>query len=108
MPRFSDEWVTAVIRIFVLVLTCACICPANAAAAQPKAEARRIADHVAGLTKLDGLFPLYWDDAVAAGLTDGPTAPLTLLSAWFRPHYWMPGRDTIPLPWLKTISAHAR
>ena len=32
-------------------------------------------------------------------LTGGPTAPLTLLSAWFRPHYWMPGRDTIPLPW---------
>jgi len=43
--------------------------------------------------------PLYWDEQLAAELTGGPTAPLTLLSAWFRPHYWMPGRDTIPLPW---------
>jgi hypothetical protein len=43
--------------------------------------------------------PLYWDEQLAAQLTGGPTAPLTLLSAWFRPHYWMPGRDTIPLPW---------
>ena len=43
--------------------------------------------------------PLYWDDQLAQQLTGGPTAPLTLLSAWFRPHYWMPGRDTIPLPW---------
>lgn len=43
--------------------------------------------------------PIYWDDAVARDITGGPTAPLTLLSAWFRPHYWMPGRDTIPLPW---------
>lgn len=43
--------------------------------------------------------PLYWDDRVASELTGGPTAPLTLLSAWFRPHFWMPGRDTNPLPW---------
>jgi uncharacterized protein len=43
--------------------------------------------------------PLYWDERLAAELTGGPTAPLTLLSAWFRPHYWMPGRDVIPLPW---------
>lgn len=43
--------------------------------------------------------PLYWDDAVADELTGGPVAPLTMLSAWFRPHYWMPGRDEIPLPW---------
>jgi len=43
--------------------------------------------------------PLYWDDAVAESLTGGPVAPLTMLSAWFRPHYWMPGRAEIPLPW---------
>lgn len=43
--------------------------------------------------------PLYWDEQVAATLTGGPVAPLTLLSAWFRPHYWIPGRDTMPLPW---------
>lgn len=43
--------------------------------------------------------PIYWDEKLAQELTGGPTAPLTLLSAWFRPHYWMPGRKTIPLPW---------
>ena len=36
--------------------------------------------------------PLYWDDAVAEELTDGPTAPPTMLSVWFRPHHWAPGR----------------
>jgi len=36
--------------------------------------------------------PLYWDDAVAAELTDGITAPPTMLSVWFRPHHWAPGR----------------
>ncbi len=43
--------------------------------------------------------PIYWDEAAIADITGGPTAPLTMLSAWFRPHYWMPGRDAIPLPW---------
>jgi hypothetical protein len=54
--------------------------------------------------------PIYWDDQTAETLTGGPTAPLTLLSAWFRPHHWMPGQDKIPLPWqthfdLKTVLA---
>ena len=53
----------AVIRIFMLVLTSAIICSGVTAAAQPKPEATSLGDHVAGLTKLDGLFPLYWDDA---------------------------------------------
>tara|TARA_R110000823_G_scaffold132777_4_gene261196 strand:- start:1739 stop:2317 length:579 start_codon:yes stop_codon:yes gene_type:complete len=43
--------------------------------------------------------PIYWDDEAAAAITGGPSAPLTMLSAWFRPHYWMPGEDAIPLPW---------
>ena len=43
--------------------------------------------------------PLFWDERVAQELTDGPIAPLTMLSAWFRPHYWMPNRETAPLPW---------
>ena len=42
--------------------------------------------------------PLFWDDAVAAELTDGPIAPPTTLSAWFRPHHWSPGRTEQPLP----------
>ena len=36
--------------------------------------------------------PLFWDDEVAAELTDGPIAPPTMLSVWFRPHHWAPGR----------------
>ena len=35
--------------------------------------------------------PLFWDDAVADEITDGPIAPPTMLSVWFRPHYWSPG-----------------
>jgi hypothetical protein len=42
--------------------------------------------------------PLYWDPATAAALTDGPTAPPTMLSVWFRPHHWSPGRDEQPMP----------
>lgn len=35
--------------------------------------------------------PLFWDDDVAAALTDGVTLPPTTLSLWMRPHYWEPG-----------------
>ena len=42
--------------------------------------------------------PLFWDDAVAAELTDGPIAPPTMLSVWFRPHHWSPGRTEPALP----------
>ncbi len=43
--------------------------------------------------------PLFWDDEAAQELTDGLIAPLTMLSVWFRPHYWIPGRSETPLPW---------
>jgi hypothetical protein len=36
--------------------------------------------------------PLFWDDAVAHDLTGGPIAPPTMISVWFRPHQWSPGR----------------
>ncbi len=36
--------------------------------------------------------PLFWDDDLAAELTDGPIAPPTMISVWFRPHLWAPGR----------------
>ncbi|HEY4378151.1 MAG TPA: hypothetical protein VGM93_13375, partial [Acidimicrobiales bacterium] len=36
--------------------------------------------------------PLFWDDDAAAALTGGPIAPPTMLSVWFRPHSWAPGR----------------
>ncbi|MBV8985562.1 MAG: MaoC family dehydratase N-terminal domain-containing protein [Acidimicrobiia bacterium] len=42
--------------------------------------------------------PLFWDDAVADELTGGPIAPPTMLSTWFRPHHWAPGRTKQALP----------
>ena len=42
--------------------------------------------------------PLFWDDDVAAELTGGPIAPPTMLSVWFRPHHWAPGRTEERLP----------
>ncbi len=36
--------------------------------------------------------PLYWDEAVARELTGGWTAPPSMISVWFRPHHWAPGR----------------
>ena len=42
--------------------------------------------------------PLFWDDAVADELTGGPIAPPTMVSVWFRPHHWAPGRAEQALP----------
>jgi acyl dehydratase len=42
--------------------------------------------------------PLYWDDEVAEALTGGPIAPPTMVSVWFRPHSWAPGRTDVALP----------
>jgi acyl dehydratase len=42
--------------------------------------------------------PLFWDDAVADELTGGPIAAPSMLSTWFRPHHWAPGRTTQALP----------
>jgi len=42
--------------------------------------------------------PLFWDDAVANAVTEGPIAPPTMLSVWFRPHHWAPGREKQSLP----------
>ena len=36
--------------------------------------------------------PLFWDEKTAREITDGPIAPPTMLSVWFRPHFWAPGR----------------
>lgn len=56
--------VTSVIRFLVIVLTAALlVTAARGADAQPRPEPASIAQRVAGLTKLDGLFPLYWDAA---------------------------------------------
>ena len=42
--------------------------------------------------------PLFWDDDVAREVTGGPVAPPTMVSVWFRPHHWAPGRSTPALP----------
>jgi uncharacterized protein len=42
--------------------------------------------------------PLFWDDKVAAEVTDGPIAPPSTLSLWFRPHHWQPGQTAPRLP----------
>ena len=42
--------------------------------------------------------PLFWDDDVANEITGGPIAPPTMLSVWFRPHSWAPGRTEVALP----------
>ena len=42
--------------------------------------------------------PLFWEDEVAEEVTGGPIAPPTMLSVWFRPHQWAPGRDKQLLP----------
>ena len=36
--------------------------------------------------------PIYWDDKAAAEITGGPIAPPSMISVWFRPHYWAPNR----------------
>jgi acyl dehydratase len=42
--------------------------------------------------------PLFWDDDVAAEITDGPIAPPSMISVWFRPHNWSPGRTEPAVP----------
>lgn len=42
--------------------------------------------------------PLFWDPATATALTGGPIAPPTMVSVWFRPHHWAPGRTEPHLP----------
>ena len=37
--------------------------------------------------------PLYWDESVAQEIAGGPIAPPSMLSVWFRPHYWSPGAE---------------
>jgi acyl dehydratase len=35
--------------------------------------------------------PLFWDKDVAEEITGGQITPPSMLSVWFRPHYWAPG-----------------
>jgi hypothetical protein len=42
--------------------------------------------------------PLFWDEATADELTGGWIAPPTMISVWFRPHFWAPGRTKTAQP----------
>jgi acyl dehydratase len=42
--------------------------------------------------------PLFWDEKAAQELTGGFVAPPSMLSVWFRPHHWAPGRMQQALP----------
>ena len=43
--------------------------------------------------------PIFWDEKAANEITDGFIAPPSMISVWFRPHYWSPGRteEAVPL-----------
>ena len=41
---------------------------------------------------------LFWDAEVADALAGGPIAPPSMVSVWFRPHHWAPGRTEQALP----------
>ncbi len=43
--------------------------------------------------------PIFWDEKAAQEITDGFIAPPSMISVWFRPHYWSPGRteEAVPL-----------
>ena len=42
--------------------------------------------------------PIFWDEKAANDITDGFIAPPTMISVWFRPHLWAPGRTEQALP----------
>lgn len=50
------------------------------------------------LSSVENGNPLFWDEATAQELTDGPIAPPSMISTWFRPHHWAPGRTEQKLP----------
>jgi acyl dehydratase len=42
--------------------------------------------------------PIFWDEAAANAVTGGSIAPPCMVSVWFRPHHWAPGRSQQLLP----------
>jgi hypothetical protein len=42
--------------------------------------------------------PIFWDEKSANEITDGWIAPPSMISVWFRPHHWAPGRKEQALP----------
>ena len=42
--------------------------------------------------------PIFWDEKAANDITDGFIAPPSMISVWFRPHDWSPGRTEAAVP----------
>jgi uncharacterized protein len=42
--------------------------------------------------------PIFWDEKAAEEITGGVVAPPSMISVWFRPHHWSPGRSEPGLP----------
>jgi acyl dehydratase len=42
--------------------------------------------------------PIFWDVGAAEAITSGSIAPPSMVSVWFRPHHWAPGRSHQLLP----------
>ncbi len=42
--------------------------------------------------------PIYWDEKVANEIAGGLVAPPSMISVWFRPHFWSPGRSEEAVP----------
>jgi uncharacterized protein len=42
--------------------------------------------------------PIFWSRNAAEAITRGPIAPPSMVSVWFRPHQWAPGRTAQLLP----------
>lgn len=42
--------------------------------------------------------PIYWDEKAAKEITGGWITPPTMVSVWFRPHDWSPGRTEPAVP----------
>lgn len=42
--------------------------------------------------------PIFWDEKAANDVTDGFIAPPSMISVWFRPHDWSPGRTEAAVP----------
>jgi len=42
--------------------------------------------------------PLFWDEKAAREITGGFIAPPSMISVWFRPHHWAPGREGMRQP----------
>ena len=51
-----------------------------------------------GCASVENGNPLFWEPEVARELTDGPIAPPSMISVWFRPHHWAPNRTGGALP----------